>query len=201
MALFLSRDLMMICSDYRPWTFSPSWMSSDDSQSWQAQINSRLVWSRPVISVYGSSHVVPRKTSFLAEENISYRYSGIVHYGNGWPDWFHPLLEKINSTCAVNFNGCLINLYRNGKDCMGWHADNEPELDAAKPIASLSLGEQRDFVFKHRTKALKDLLKLNSGDLLIMHPGCQNEWIHSLPRRNKIIKSRINLTFRCYKEN
>ncbi len=189
----------MIFSGNRPWTFFPSWMNADDSQSWQEKINSRLVWSRPVVCVYGSNYVVPRKTAFLAEKNISYGYSGVVHFGHGWPSWFCPLLKKINSTCEVHFNGCLINLYRNGKDCMGWHSDNEPELDLNKPIASLSLGAPRDFLFKHRTKNLKDLLKLNSGDLLLMHPGCQKEWIHSLPRRRKIVSPRINLTFRCYK--
>ena len=82
---------------------------------------------------------------------------------------------------------------------MGWHADDEPELDNFKTISSLSLGSTRDFVLKHQTKKIKEVLSLKSGDLLIMHPNCQRDWVHSIPTRKGIIDKRINLTFRCYK--
>jgi len=185
-------------SKSRPWIILSSWMNKVDSEYWMDQINKKLEWKQPLVRVYGSSHVVPRMTTFLAEKKISYCYSGSVHYGNGWPDWFCPLLKMVNFESKVEFNGCLLNLYRNGNDRMGWHSDNEPELDLEKPIASLSFGATRDFVLKHRTQNLRKVLSLGTGDLLIMYSNCQKDWIHSVPIRRRILDQRVNLTFRCY---
>lgn len=184
-----------------PWTLFPAWMNAIDSEKWKKKIKDNLKWEQPLVRVYGSSHVVPRMTTFLAEKNINYRYSGLIHYGNGWPNWFCPLLMMVTSACKANFNGCLINLYRNGNDRMGWHSDDEYEINSTEPIASLSFGASRDFFFKHRNENVKKVLSLHDGDLLVMHPSCQENWIHSLPMRKRIDKARINLTFRCYKKN
>ena len=107
-------------------------------------------------------------TVFLACEGIHYRYSGAIHTGDGWPGWFKPLLHQVNEACETNFNGCLLNCYRHGDDRMGWHADDEPEIDQRAPIASLSLGATRDFQLRHRQTAhLKMSLPLADGDLLV----------------------------------
>ena len=81
---------------------------------------------------------------------------------------------------------------------MGWHADDEKELNPNQPISSLSFGSKRDFVIKHRNKLEKKIIPLDNGDLFIMYPPCQKEWNHSIPIRKKIKEPRINLTFRCY---
>ena len=186
-------------NEFRPWDLFPSWLDISESEEWMKQINKNLIWDQPVVTVFGSSYLVPRMTNFIAEKDISYSYSGFVHHGKGWPDWFYPLLEMVNSVSGVKYNGCLLNSYRNGNDRMGWHADNESELDLVKPISSLSLGATRDFALKHRNKKLRATLSLKTGDLLIMQPTCQQEWLHSVPTRKKISNQRINLTFRCYK--
>ncbi len=183
---------------YKPWIHLSGWMTSQDCERWQKIIYQQLSWERPVVHLFGSSNLVPRMISFLAEKDISYQYSGLTHYGTGWPDWFCPLLSNVCLASHVTFNGCLFNLYRNGQDRMGWHSDNEPELDSSKPITSLSLGATRDFCLRHRSKKIREVLSLKSGDLLIMRPECQAEWVHSIPRRSRILESRINLTFRCY---
>jgi alkylated DNA repair dioxygenase AlkB len=135
----------------------------------------------------------------LAEQGLQYRYSGAIHVGEGWPDWFHPLLEQVNHIAQAQFNGCLLNLYRDGDDRMGWHADDETEIDQSQPIASLSLGSTRDFLFRHRGDQTKRAaIPLADGDLLIMHPGCQERWMHSVPQRRKVKTVRINLTFRHF---
>ena len=82
---------------------------------------------------------------------------------------------------------------------MGWHSDNEKEIDHEKCIASLSLGIQRDFSIRHINNIDKKIISLNDGDLLIMQPEFQKNWHHSIPKRKKVKKSRINLTFRKYK--
>tara|TARA_Y100001968_G_C19195596_1_gene637373 strand:+ start:41 stop:619 length:579 start_codon:yes stop_codon:yes gene_type:complete len=181
-----------------PWTYIPNWISIEECSIWYKELINKIRWEQPLVSVYGRSYLVPRKTNFLSEPGITYRYSGLLHYGKEWPDWFKPLLEKVCYKADSNFNGCLLNLYRNGNDRMGLHSDNEKELDSSMPIASLSFGVERDFIFKHKLYDNKVVLKLKSGDLLIMKPQCQNNWLHSLPPRKRVVGSRINLTFRCY---
>ena len=182
----------------KPWNLIRSWMPQPETVSWENKLIKNLDWEQPIVRIFGNDYKVPRKTCFLAQSGISYSYSGYVHLSREWPSWIKPLLEKVVNTCSTNFNGCLINYYRDGNDSMGWHRDNESVLDMNKPIASLSLGSRRDFCLKHINKKFKELLTLNSGDLLIMNPPCQKEWLHSVPRRKKIYSSRINLTFRCY---
>ena len=95
------------------------------------------------------------------------------------------------------FNGVLLNLYRDGRDAMGWHADDEPELDPAAPIASLSLGASRTFRLRPRQGGAQPLsLELSEGDLLVMDPPTQRHWQHALPRRLRQREPRLNLTFR-----
>ena len=138
-------------------------------------------------------------TEFLGADGLSYRYSGAMHHGHGWPDWFQPLARRVIDACRADFNGCLLNFYRHGDDRMGWHADDEPEIDNSQPIASLSLGATRDFCLRHRQNtAHRETLTLSDGDLLIMHPGCQKDWMHAVPTRRRIKTPRINLTFRCF---
>ena len=108
----------------KPWKLFPGWMNSKDSSYWMSKLVNQLSWNSPAIRLYGKTHVVPRLTCFLAENSIRYRYSGIVHCGEGWPDWFIPILNLVKTEANVNFNGCLLNLYRNGNDRMGWHSDN-----------------------------------------------------------------------------
>ena len=107
------------------------------------------------------------------------------------------------------FNSLLLNRYRDGRDAMGWHADDEPELDPAAPIASLSLGAARDFRLRPRPSPASALsgplsgtpgkpfnLELAHGDLLLMEPPTQLWWQHALPRRLRLQQERLNLTFR-----
>ena len=187
-------------ADHEPdWTLHEGWLKGDEARRWQTRLEQQLLWQQPVVQVYGKRHPVPRMTVFLATKGIRYRYSGAVHAGCGWPEWFQPLLIQINAACETQFNGCLLNLYRRGEDRMGWHADDEPEIDQRAPIASLSLGATRDFQLRHRSTPQRRMsLPLADGDLLVMHPGCQSRWMHSVPQRRKVQTPRINLTFRRF---
>jgi len=182
----------------KPWVLNTGWMHTNETQYWLSNISETVDWIRPIVNVYGKEHKIPRLTCFIGEQGISYSYSGLTHIASGWPDWFYPLADKVAKECKVNFNGCLLNLYRDGSDCMGWHADDEPEIDQTRPIASLSLGSARDFILKKRDGSLREVLKLSSGDLLIMLPKCQEDWLHSVPVRKRNYQRRINLTFRQF---
>ena len=186
-------------TDAPPWTLHRGWLAAEDAKRWTRLMAEKIAWEQPVVKVYGRLHPVPRMTAFLADKGVQYRYSGTTHSGEGWPDWFTPLLTSINDACRTRFNGCLLNLYRHGDDRMGWHADDEPEIDQTQPIGSLSLGASRDFHLRHRVKRDRRIaLPLSDGDLLIMHPGCQQNWMHSVPQRRRISTPRINLTFRRF---
>lgn len=187
--------------DTMNWSLHSRWLPPDRSQEWMERCNRDINWEQTDVRVYGRWHKVPRLTAFLAERSVTYRYSGALHHGTGWPQWFLPLLETISSQCNAPFNGCLFNWYRNGEDRMGWHADDEPEIDASFPIASLSLGATRDLHFRHRQTGQRHNLPLCDGDLLLMDPACQSLWMHALPTRRKITTPRLNLTFRVFRTN
>jgi len=180
------------------WKHHLGWLDPENSTYWLEQCRTRITWEQPRVRVFGRSHPVPRLTAFLADPSISYRYSGVRHQGEGWPEWFVPLLDQVNRHCSSQFNGCLFNLYRNGEDRMGWHADDEPEIDGKCPIASLSLGATRSFQFRHRICGSREVLALSNGDLLVMEPDCQKYWMHSLPVRKRVQTLRLNLTFRVF---
>ena len=181
------------------WDLLSSWMIPSESLYWQSNLANKVDWKRHKVYIYGKEHVIPRMSAFIAEEGISYKYSGHTLYGYGLPDWFLPLLHKVNRQCEIKYNGCLFNLYRDGNDHMGWHSDDELELDSSMVIASLSLGAERDFLFKNRFTDSRHKLTLKNGDLLLMHPNCQRNWLHSLPVRKRIKDIRFNLTFRKYR--
>ena len=112
------------------------------SRGWLRTITQEIPWQQPVIQVRPPP-AVPRLTVFLADEGLRYRYSGTTHSGQGWPAWFEPLRNQVNEACGTSFNGCLLNLYRNGEDRMGWHADDEQEIDQTQPIAHCRWGHPR----------------------------------------------------------
>ena len=186
-------------ADIVNWTHQSGWLPADIRQMWMDRCVRQISWDQPEVHVYGRWHRVPRLTAFMADRQVSYRYSGAVHQGEGWPDWFLPLLKLVSSQSAAPFNGCLFNLYRDGQDRMGWHADDEPEIDASFPIASLSLGSSRDLQFRHRFSNSRCDVTLADGDLLLMDPDCQKLWMHGLPVRKRVKQPRLNLTFRVFR--
>ena len=116
------------------------------------------------------------------------------------PNNFSPLLihikEEIETLCNENFTTVLLNLYRDGNDSNGWHADDEKELGRDPIITSLSLGEERVFHIKHNTKDEKFKLNLENGSLLLMKNGSQTHYKQKNKKTNTVKKPRINLTFR-----
>jgi hypothetical protein len=112
-----------------------------------------------------------------------------------------PTLDRIRDRAGaltgVGFNAVLLNLYRDGRDGMGWHADDEPELGRNPVIASVSLGAERRFCLRHRRRRdLKVDLLLPQGSLLCMSGATQHHWLHALPKTRRPVGERINLTFR-----
>jgi alkylated DNA repair dioxygenase AlkB len=128
---------------------------------------------------------------------VGYRYSGIMHTPRPLTEELQELQTMVEDLAEISFNSVLLNLYRDGRDSVGWHADNEPGLGSEPVIASLSLGAVRRFQLKHRTdRAARVALDLPNGSCLVMRGKTQQYWRHQLPKTRAPVGPRINLTFR-----
>lgn len=177
--------------------YIPNFFSKEEADSYFNIIESKTIWQHDDITVFGKTYKQPRLTALFGDSNRPYVYSNITMY----PKPFTPALSSIKLRIEDNthhkFNLVLANLYRDGNDSNGWHADNEKELGENPVIASISLGEARPFHFKHRNlKDQRHILILDHGSLLIMKGEMQQHWLHQIAKTRKQIKPRINLTFR-----
>ncbi len=155
-----------------------------------------LAWQQEQIFLYGRWVKVPRLMCWYGDKNAEYQYSGVNHQPLPWTKPLLSVKQKIQAYYPCTFNSVMANLYRNGTDSMGCHADDEKELGHNPVIASMSLGEQRLLKFRHqKSKEVLDIV-LSHGDLLLMDGEIQHHWRHELPKTKKIKTERINLTFR-----
>lgn len=142
--------------------------------------------------MFGRELPVPRRIAYYGAH--PYRYSGLDHPARPMPDVLEDLRRRAASAAGVPFNSVLCNLYRDGRDSMGYHRDNEPEIDP-HCIASVSLGATRRFRLRHRGTRETVTVDLADGSLLLM-VDCQDQWEHAIPRTRRPVGERINLTFR-----
>jgi alkylated DNA repair dioxygenase AlkB len=181
-------------------TLWPDWLSSAESNLLQHQLQYQLPWSQDSIVLFGKSVRIPRQQVWMGDSHCSYRYSGTTFVPQPWHPLVQQLALRVSQFLQQPFNCVLLNLYANGHQHMGWHADNEAELGHAPSIASVSLGASRKFELRHRAKPWQLALDLTPGSLLLMAGHCQQYWQHRLPKQAKVTDSRLNLTFR-YIEN
>ena len=154
-------------------------------------------WSSEKIRLFGKVHNVPRLSAFYGDGGISYCYSGIHADAMAWIPELAKIREDVERAIGQRFNSVLANLYRDGNDSNGWHADDEKSLGVRPVIASLSLGAARDFQIKHRRlDEHRYSLSLTNGSLLLMAGDMQTNWLHQIPKRKSLSLPRINLTFR-----
>ncbi|ACV26151.1 alpha-ketoglutarate-dependent dioxygenase AlkB family protein [Kangiella koreensis] len=154
-------------------------------------------WQSETIRIAGVERLVPRLTAWYGDKGASYTYSGVIHHPIPWSEQLLALKKRIEQVCQTSFNSALFNLYRDGRDSVAWHSDDEPELGAKPIIASLSLGAPRSLQLKHKKhKDLRHKLTLTSGSLLVMRGDTQRCWQHQVPKEPAITEPRINITFR-----
>ena len=153
-------------------------------------------WEEHDIVVFGQRHREPRLSTWHADGGKEYEYSGLLRT----PLPLTPLLDDIRSRCegvsGARFNSVLVNLYRDGNDGVGWHADNEAVNGREPTIASVSLGATRRFDLRHRESKETVKVDLQSGSLLVMSGLSQHCWVHQVAKTKQIVGPRINLTFR-----
>jgi alkylated DNA repair dioxygenase AlkB len=160
-------------------------------------VRAAVNWQARSIRIAGRTVAEPRLTAWIGDPEAHYTYSGRHNQPEPWPDALRMLREQITATTGEPLNCVLCNLYRNGQDSMGMHADAEPELGPRPFIASLSLGATRRFQMRHRKLKEPRLdLELESGSLLLMRGTLQQHFRHGVPKQRAIEAPRINLTFR-----
>ena len=157
----------------------------------------QIPWQQDDVKVFGKVYAQPRLTSLHSNSLNTYTYSGLTLRPQPMTDELLELLEQIQKVSQHDFNCVLLNLYRDGTDSNGWHADNEKELGKHPQIASFSFGATRFFHFKHRKiKSERYKIELQHGSLLLMEGAMQEHWLHQIPKTKKQLQPRINLTFR-----
>ena len=159
-----------------------------------ARLIAETAWRAETVTVFGKRHLQPRLVAWHGE--AAYRYSGLTLA----PLPFTPLLQQIRSAAesvtGCRYNSVLLNYYRNERDSMGMHSDDEPELGPAPAIASISFGATRVLVFRHKRTGQTVRLALPHGSLLFMAGATQKNWLHGINKQARPLGARVNLTFR-----
>ena len=177
--------------------YSPEFFSLVESNQYFKSILNSVEWQHDDIILFGKLFKQPRLTALYANNNQPYSYSNITLIPKSFTKELLEIKAKVESVIDAKFTTCLLNLYRDGQDSNGWHADNEKELGINPIIASVSIGAERLFKLKHRqNRTLKKDLVLQHGSLLLMKGETQHKWLHQIPKTKKEVGKRINLTFR-----
>lgn len=159
----------------------------------------KIAWQQDQIMMFGKVITTKRKVAFYADKHIDYTYSSVKKKGLTWTPELIQIKNLIESLTGATYNACLLNLYHTGEEGMGWHSDDEKEIILNSSIASLSIGSERKFAFKHKASKETISIMLENGSLLEMKGAIQKNWWHSLPKTKKVGTPRINLTFRQMK--
>lgn len=177
--------------------YEPNFLASTEADRLFNDLLTQVTWKEDSIQIFGKTYLQPRLTALFGEQGKSYAYSGIQMHPTAFTPELLNLKRKIEDLSGEHFTTCLLNLYRDGQDSNGWHADNEKELGKQPFIASVSLGATRAFHLKHRKdKTLRYRMYLEHGSLLLMGGCMQESWLHQIPKTRKTLGQRINLTFR-----
>jgi len=178
-------------------TFVRRFLSSRDADRLVDEVTDTTPWRQEVIRLYGRESPVPRLTAWHGDPNAVYAYSNIAMDPEPWSAPLGEIRDLVEIETGVRFNSVLCNLYRNGRDGVAWHSDDEAELGGRPVIASISLGDTRTFQLRHRTRPdLRHQIDLPHGSLLIMRGPTQHHWKHQVPKTARPVGARINLTYR-----
>ena len=155
-----------------------------------------IEWKNDEAVIFGKKILTKRKVAWYGDENFEYTYSNSTKKAIPWTKELLQLKKMAEEKTGEKFNSCLLNLYHDGSEGMAYHSDGEKDLKKDGAIASLSLGAERKFSFKHKETKEKVELILEHGSLLVMKDETQSFWLHRLPPTKKVFTPRINLTFR-----
>jgi len=163
---------------------------------------SKCAWQRHRASF---GYTVPRDEAYYGDPGTHYTYSRREYQPLPWMPELLSLKVHVEETTPVaaytnsglpklGYNALLCNLYRDGNDSVGLHADAEPEMGPV--LASISLGAGRLFRLKRENGSIAFSERLPHGSLLVMAGDTQKLFKHEVPKERGVTQPRINLTFR-----
>ena len=167
----------------------------DQSNEYFHLLLRNIPWKNDEVVVFGKHIVTKRKAAWYGDSNYLYIYSNTIKQALPWTRELVKIKQIVENLSNTEFNSCLLNLYHDGNEGMGWHSDDEESIEDNSTIASVSFGAERKFYFKHKQSKKIISVLLEHGSLLLMKEGTQKNWLHSLPKSKKITLPRINLTF------
>ena len=177
--------------------YVPEFLAKVQADALFDELQHNTPWRQDPVRVFGKWYPQPRLTALYGKEGLKYSYSGLTMETISMTRTLSALEKKLAEAYQTEFNIILLNLYRDGRDSNGWHSDDEAELGKNPVIASISLGEERVFHLRHKSrKELKYKINLGHGSLLLMKGSTQHHWQHQIPKSRRMMKPRINLTFR-----
>lgn len=199
LSLFNSDDYYQFPEELLEYT--PHFLSEKEASRLEEKLLNETPWKQNTQKMYDKTVLTPRLTAWYGNNSKAYHLGGNEFSVNQWSPELLNLKLKIEKLSGYTFNSVLLNLYRNGNDSVAWHRDKESELGTRPVIASVSLGEVRNFDFRKVDDHQKKYsLPLQHGSLLIMKGDLQINWEHRIAKSTQLMKSRINLTFRLIRE-
>ena len=177
--------------------YIPGLFSMAESIALMKDFISNVSWQQRTVTMYGKQIITPRLTAWYGDKGKDYTFSGTKFAPLPWTKELLQIRGKVEQIADVTFNTVLLNYYRDGNDSVAWHSDDEYELGIKPVIASVSLGQARRFDVRHKVDHQKKYsVNLENGSLLLMRGDLQHSWEHRIAKSTKILKERINLTFR-----
>jgi alkylated DNA repair dioxygenase AlkB len=171
-------------------------MPAGKADYFQQTLLENIDWRNDEAFIFGRRIVTKRKVAWYGDQQFEYSYSNTRKRAVQWTPDLIALKEITERVSGESFNSCLLNLYHDGNEGVGWHSDGEKDLKENGAIASLSFGAERRFLFRNKkTKKIISVF-LEHGSLLVMKDATQKNWIHRLPPDKAVNKPRVNLTFR-----
>jgi alkylated DNA repair dioxygenase AlkB len=187
----------MALKENKYFSYTPSFIKNHEECF--KNIMQEIEFEQKIVKVFGKEYLEPRLTSVHGDNNVldkTYTYSKSIRKLKPMTTTIVSLQKQIEEYTGIHFNFVLLNLYRNGHDKVGWHSDNEKEMDT-NYIASISLGASRKFRFRANGVKIWEE-NLLPGSLVWMKSGCQENLQHEVPKQLTITEPRINLTFRIF---
>jgi len=183
-------------SDSSDFVYIEHFLEDTYANSLLEKFHLELSWRQEEIRLFGRAVLQPRLSCWYGDKGADYTYSGLYLQPLSWHPQLLELQQRLQYRLGVAFNSVLANAYRDGRDSMGWHSDDEKELGAEPVIASISLGADRRFLVRSKKGSALASLQLEHGSLLVMRGRSQKDYRHSVPKTTKPVGLRINLTFR-----
>jgi Alkylated DNA repair protein len=177
--------------------FWPDFLESDIAANALENIRQQTPWVQSHIRIAGRVIPIPRLNAWYGDVGADYSYSGVALETLPWTSALAALKSIVEAATQHNFNSALVNLYRDNRDSVDWHADDEPELGLQPIVASLSLGESRTFELRRKDNHREKFkLVLPHGSLLLMAGNTQRQWQHRVAKEKPLCGERVNITFR-----